>query len=89
MSESTCDLSKKSFPTTLVAMLNFCMKPKKFVSETERARTILEKKFYPQGICLLYPAEASGGYFGLAFAMPLPRVGRFLELALSEENYTS
>ena len=40
----------------------------------------------------LYPPEASGGYFGLAFAtlpLPAPCVERFLTLALSEENYKS
>ena len=31
---------------------------------------------------LLYPPEASGGYFGLASAMPPPRVERFLALTL-------
>ena len=43
MSESTGDLSKKSFPTTLAVILNFCLKRKNFVSETERARVILAK----------------------------------------------
>ena len=38
---------------------------------------------------LLYPPEASGGYFGLAFAMLPPRIERLLALTLSEENYTS
>ena len=28
-------------------------------------------------LLLLYPPEASGGYFGLAFATPPPRVERF------------
>ena len=37
---------------------------------------------------LLYPLEASIGYFGLAFATPLLRVERFSALTLSEENYT-
>ena len=31
---------------------------------------------------LLYPPEASGGYFGLASAMPPPRVERFSALTL-------
>ena len=34
----------------------------------------------------LYPPEASGGYFGLAFATPPPRIERFLAFTLSEEN---
>ena len=38
---------------------------------------------------LLYPPEASGGYLGLAFAMPLPGVERFSTLTLSEENHIS
>ena len=45
ISESTGDLSKKSFPATLAAILNFCIKRKMFVSETERARSILAKFF--------------------------------------------
>ena len=40
-------------------------------------------KGVPFGECLLYPPEASGGYFGLAFATPPPpRVERFLALTL-------
>ena len=39
-------------------------------------------------LLLLYPLETSGGYFGLAFAMP-PCVESFSALMLSEENYTS
>ena len=31
---------------------------------------------------LLYPPEASGGYFALAFATPPPRVERFSALTL-------
>ena len=44
-----------------------------------------------EGLLLLYPPDASGGYFGLAFAMPPlpPCVERFLALTLSEENCTS
>ena len=38
---------------------------------------------------LLYPPEASRGYFGLEFATPPPRVERFSALTLSEKNYTS
>ena len=40
---------------------------------------------------LLCPPEASGGYFGLVFAMPPPplHVESFSALTLSEENYTS
>ena len=45
-------------------------------------------KIYRQNI-LLYPPEASGGYFGLVFATPPPRVERFSALTLQEENNSS
>ena len=41
-------------------------------------KMFMVRSFYP----LLYPPEASGGYFGLAFAMPPPRVERFSALTL-------
>ena len=37
---------------------------------------------------LLYPPDASGGYFDLVFATP-PHLETFSALTLSEENYTS
>ena len=40
------------------------------------------------GLVIIVSIEASGGYFGLAFTMPL-RVEKFSMLTLSEENYTN
>ena len=43
----------------------------------------LVKHMLPVTSCLLYPLEASGGYFGLASATPPPpRVERFSALTL-------
>ena len=44
------------------------------------APTVEKYNFVKSG--LLYPPEASGGYFGLAFATPPPRVERFSALTL-------
>ena len=59
MSESTGDLSQNSFPTTLAAILNFCMNAKS-LSPKPRELSDFGEIFDPQGICLFYPLEASG-----------------------------
>ena len=44
----------------------------------------------PQRYTTYEAPEASGGYFGLAFAMPpQPHIERISALTLQEENYTS
>ena len=52
-------------------------------------KVITFKKHKHQIRRLLYPPEASSGYFGFAVATPPPCVDRFSVLMLSKENCTS